>query len=438
MKRKMLLFTLALPVILCQNVQAQTTSSRLIGMAHLVNNGASFTPVDSSAYVYSGNRGGDLKHTLKYDSKATWNFLGDTAYNNAYMYLQTFDANNNITGQITEYWSGTSWVLSTNNLYFYSGTNTLDSEIQQIWGGTSWVPVAEDVYTYISGHLVEDEYLVWNGLTNSFGASSQKNYYYDPVSGNKINETDISWGSGVPVNTAEYSYTYTGTNQLATTTYSTWNGAGWDPSSKTSNTYDTTGNLTNTLHQTYSSATSTWVNTNMYSYSGFIGTTKNPSTGLYQNWDTAGGGQWDNVMQYSYAYNSTYNQLVSSIGESWNIVGHFEFALNDPKVSYYYETYNSSSSNVSVAPIAAGTDGANVYPVPAQNMLHVDLNWSKAQTASISIYDMTGRVVNEWTSDFGTQYFSAISVNHLASGTYFVKIIGAQGQQMVKQFVVAH
>jgi len=432
MKRKMLLFTLALPVIFIQHVQAQT-ASRLVGVAHLGSNGASFTPKDSTVYNYSGGRGGDMTHTLKYDNATSWDFLGDTAYSNANMYLQTFDANNNITSSTSSYWSGTGWVLSNKNIYYYDTAGKDTATVQQVWGGSAWVPVAKDVYTYIGSKVVVDQYQVWDGLTLSYTPNSQKNYYYDPVTGLKLNVTNITWVSGVPTNVDEYSYTYSGTN-LLTTNYSTWNGASWVNGTLTTNTYDSSGNMTNTLYQTYSTSTGSWVNNTLHLFSNFT-VSHSAQIDIQQTWDTTGGGTWNNLIQYTKSYNG-FNQITNSIGESWNVGGGFELALNDPMTNYYYNTY-TPSSNVSVKPVVAATNDANVYPVPAVNTLHVDLNWSDAQAAKIAIYDMQGKVVNEWTSDFGTQYFSAISVNHLPSGTYFVKINGANSQ-IVKQFVVAH
>ena len=433
MKRKMLLLVLAFPVIYCQNAQAQT-GSRLIGETHLVNNGASYTPVDSTDFVYSGNRGGDLHHALKYDNSTVWSYAGDTAYNNSNMYLQTFDANNNLLSSTSEYWSGTAWTLSTKNLYTYDISNTLTKMIVQSWGGTSWVPVSQDVYTYLGGKMVEDQYQAWNSLTLAFTPSSAKVYYYDPVSGNKTNETDLDLTSGT-VNTIQYIYTYSGTNQLLSTTFDNWNGSAWIPSTMTTNTYDTTGNLTNVLNQTYNTGTTTWDNTSLYNYSGFIGSTHNATINTYQTWDTTGGGRWDNVTQYNYSYNSN-NQLTQSVGVSWNIIDTFELALNDPMTNYYYESY-STTSHVGVSNVTAEVNNAAVYPVPAGNMLHINLNWSTPQTATIAIYDMTGKLVNSWVSDYGTQYFSSLTVNNLAAGNYFIKINGAS-EQIVKQFVVAH
>ena len=88
-----------------------------------------------------------------------------------------------------------------------------------------------------------------------------------------------------------------------------------------------------------------------------------------------------------------------------------------------------------VAAVAVGD--ANIYPVPAQNTLHVDLSWSQAQSSAISIIDAKGSVVNQWTSPVTAQYSSAVSLTNLADGLYFVKINGTQGE-IVKQFVIAH
>ena len=59
MKRKILLFTLALPVVLLQSAQAQTFS-RLVASADWTSNGAVYSPVDSATYAWSSGRGGAL------------------------------------------------------------------------------------------------------------------------------------------------------------------------------------------------------------------------------------------------------------------------------------------------------------------------------------------------------------------------------------------
>ena len=101
---------------------------------------------------------------------------------------------------------------------------------------------------------------------------------------------------------------------------------------------------------------------------------------------------------------------------------------------YYYQSY----STVAVNNVANEGNSANIYPVPAQNTLRIDLNWNVAQTATIAIYDMQGRMVSPVIDvPSVTEYRVGISVNNLATGTYIVRINGTQ-DQIVKQIVVAH
>ena len=91
MKRKMLLLTLAIPVILCNSARAQT-ASRLIAQSQYSSNGAIFTVDDSTAYTYSNGRGGDLNSQLKFDTATTWDYSGLIGgFNDSFNYIQTFD-----------------------------------------------------------------------------------------------------------------------------------------------------------------------------------------------------------------------------------------------------------------------------------------------------------------------------------------------------------
>ena len=433
MKRKMLLITLAIPAILSQNLQAQTSASRLTAKSDWVNNGVTFSPVDSTGYNFSGGRGGDLTHTLKYDNATTWNWVDtSTGYENFLNYIQEFDGNSNITSITYQYWSGTSWVLSTKTLYTYNSGNQLATMTQQTWGGTAFVPVSQDAYSYnAAGKLYLDVYGTWDALTSVFDQASQKTYIYNPSNTNIINETDENI-AGTPAYTYKYDYTYTSTNKMQNATKSMWNGTGWVAVSMTTNSYDGFDNLTNWLFQLWDIPSGTFINDSLHIYSYASGGTM-PQTDILQTWDNTGSGVWNNVMQFANTYNGA-NQLTSSVGTAWNVVGVFEHANGDPMAMYYYSTY---VPGVSVKNVTSIGGDANIYPVPAQNMLHVDLSWNQPQTATIAIYNMQGSIVRQWDAPATTQYNSAVSLDNLAEGSYFIKINGAEGQ-VVKQFVIAH
>ena len=441
MKRKMLLFTLALPVILLQNAQGQTFS-RLIAESHWQTNGISFSHLDSTDYKYSNGRGGsrNLSPTnidpisnnplpMQYDNSNTWNFVVDSAYNTLY-YFHAFDANNNVISTTTQNPNGTP---NTNTLYTYNASNMLTKIVFQTWDTATgqFVSQSEHTYTYNSaGKLYLDSMLTYVGITSSWQMNSLKAYYYDG-SLNMNNETDQAWVAGSPVYTNQWARTFSSTNQLLTTVLSTWSG-GWVLSTRYTHAYDSTGNPISIQYDSYNTGTSAYVPNLLYTYSSFTGSHL-PQTGYLQTWNNTGSGAWVNSKKYNYGYNS-FNQLLFSTGISWNISsGAYQYASGDPLDNYYYQLYSAAS----VKSITGAGGEANIYPVPAQNMLHVDLNWNEAQSATITILDMTGSIVRQWNAPSGLQYNSAVSVNNLATGMYIVKITGEKGQ-IVKQIIVAH
>ena len=428
MKRKFLLLTLALPVFLCSSMQAQTMS-RLVGVADYTSNGATLDVNDSTAYTYSNGRGGDLMHTLKYDVATNWVYVGDTAYNNNFYYIQSFDSSNNLVSTITQYWDGTTWVNWTNVVYSYNAGNQIATKTYQTWDGAAWLNQTQNVYGYNTAHqLYLDQNTTWDTTSMTFMPNTQQIYYFDSA-GRVIQEVDQTYNSVALVfdYTAQYMYSYSLITN--TTTYSSWTGSGFAPNFMYTDKYDSTGNLLTHLYQTYSGIS--WINQTLHVFSGFS-TAHMPTTEISQTWDTTGTGSWANVTKYTYAYNG-FDQLTSSVAQSWHVGGFWETAPGDRASSYYYETFTPES----VKNVASTGGNANLYPVPATSTLHIDLNWNVAQAGTVAMYDMNGREVSKMEVPFGTQFSGALSVNNLADGMYVVRITGTQAQ-MVKQIVVAH
>jgi hypothetical protein len=433
MKRIHLLITFAIPVLLCQNAHGQA-SSRLVAEAHWSNNGAVFLPVDSTVYVYNSNsRGGDLKNTLKFDNSTSWVY--DMAYHNATYWVQTFDANNNITTNIAETWNGSTWVLNTKMIYNYNGSMQLTGVVTQMWDSTAWVGVSEHVYTYNTGGKMQtDVSETW--ILGAYVPVSEKVYSYDLTNTFIINETDQNLAGGSPVYTNQYVYAYDSTtSQLRSATLSIWNGSGWANSTRQTKAYDTSANLITLLSQNYNAPLVRWDNANLTIYGHFTRRNSNmPQTQLDQVWSSAGSGAWNNMKQSMYSYNAK-NQMTSSMTESYNSsASRFEYQSGDPAANYYYQGYSS----VLVKNVTNTNGTANIYPVPAQGTLHIDLSWDNAQPATIAIYDMQGRMVTPMiATPTVAEYRAGVSVDNLAAGMYVVSINGTQGQ-IVKQIVVSH
>lgn len=438
MKRKKLLLTLAIPVLMMQNVQAQspvertsssTTMSRLIGIANYSNNGAIFLNSDSSALFYSNQRGGDLKHQLKFDNEVTWtkNLTNDSFYN-SYQYFQSFNGDNTLNQNIVEQWnSGVGlWINQNASNYWYDINGNVSTFIYQNWGGASWSSVSKDMYSYSSTNLLlQDMSFSYNlGIWDTAG---EVTYYYDSHN-NKSQETHATYAAGW-VNSMQIVYTYDTANRLLSVTKSNWNGGSWTPFNMYTYAYDMSGNQISKLYQVWNTANNTWLNTNLALYSSFV--SYNPQTEQDQNWDSTGSGSWNNVMLYAYTYNG-YFQMTSKTGESYNSGLGWEFANGDPKTYYYYGTYELSAvKNVT------NSFEANVFPVPAQNVVRLELQSVEPQAYTIALMDISGRILNQYSVASSTKYAGSFSVNNLPNGNYVVKINSEKGQ-IVKQIVVAH
>jgi hypothetical protein len=419
-------------MFLSQGADAQLSiSSRLIGQANWKHTGAVFTRQDSTAYTYlSTNRGGDLTTTLKFDNATKWVYLSDTVSVNNLHYLQDFDVNNNLLSTVTQTWSGTAWMNSTKALHTYNTANKLISTVMQVWDTSGvWMNVSRNQYTYTAGgQLLSDEMQVWSSSSSAFLPSTQKVYTYSGSTGKLTNIVSQNI-SGTPTYIDQFIFTHNSAGMPVDTIYTIWNVTTFDSAYRITNLYDTSGNRTEKLYQVYGS--SVWNNATLDIYRNFT-SMHMPQADTFKIWNSSGTGSWVENKLYTFTYNS-YGQLTSADAISWNPGVGWEYALNDPHANYYYGPYVSSG----VKPVTAIGGEANIYPVPAQNTLNIELKWNEAQAASIAILDMTGKVVRNWEVPVSAQYTSSVSVGNLAAGNYIIKISGAQGQ-IVKQLVVAH
>jgi hypothetical protein len=432
MNRKKLLLTLALPVLVGQGVQAQT-GSRLIAQANWHHNGATYVKDDSTAYTYlSGSRGGDLTHQLKYDNATTWIAIDDTTNLNSKNYVQDFYPDNKLKSTVTQSWNGTSgmWDPQTKVIYFYdSTTGQLTSSINETWSGSGWVNASQDLFTYdVSGNVYSDENKTWNTITNAFDPSSILYYFYS--GGNLTTLVGKTYSATLMAYDFSYKFDYTYTSgHLTSTTYRLWNSgtSSWVDIYRYTNEYDGSGNRLTNLYAVFSGGN--WVPDTLHVYSNFT-SSHLPRTEVVQLWSSVDS-SWKNQWQFTEAYNST-DQLTATMRMSRNASDLFwELTAGDNRSAYYYGAYSNAGVNNTAASVEA-----NVFPVPAQNMVFVDLKWKEAQAATLSLTDLQGRVIRSWGAN-GAQSHMSVLVNDLANGVYMIKI-NAGNDVIVKRVVVAH
>lgn len=127
---------------------------------------------------------------------------------------------------------------------------------------------------------------------------------------------------------------------------------------------------------------------------------------------------------------NSYNQLVRYYTTAWDMgTSTWKHSNGDDSVEYYYDF------PVSVADQQLADDvKITLYPNPASNNLHLQFNNSSIQVNTISVFDMAGNRIVHIIERDGMQH-KAISVAHLSTGQYILKLNTEQGS-ITKQFTV--
>jgi hypothetical protein len=458
---------LSLPLLGALSAQAQAqpkTASRLIAEATSVHNSTTFMLSDSTYMKYSNDRGGDLEHTMKYDLRHMLVYNPGTAsYANMGRMKQTWDAKSNMLTYTEEYWDAPSsqWINSQKFINEYDTFNNMITHITQVWNvsSNSWLNISRERHLY-NGDIFIDTVInqSWNSFSNDWQNQTLTITSYDLNNDpaietmlswnglqwtnaqrtlitfiNKMETSRISqfWNGSTWVNQIRYTHEYDTAGNMLNEIYSTWNNFSsvWDNSSKTAYTYDQANNMTEKLEQFWDFGTNNWRNSanSVYSYD----TSKNNILQIDQIWNNATN-FFQNVDRFRRTYNANH-QMTTQVADKWNIGGFWENRSGDQFNRYYYETYT-----LDIPATAKKLDAnLNIYPVPANNMLHIELGFTKPQAFTAAIISITGKVIRQWGEQPTASYSKSINVNDLPAGNYILKVNTAEGQT-VSQFAVTH
>jgi len=150
----------------------------------------------------------------------------DTATGNWLPYSQVFSdytSDTVLVKQTLNYWNGTSYILSTQNLYTY--TDGLITEVlYQYWDANSslWVNSFRQLYTYGINHK-ETEYLYQNWSDTVWKTRTQRISIYD-ASGNRVEYFNkrFSITTGLQLSGTHYITTYNSHNLITQDIRSSW------------------------------------------------------------------------------------------------------------------------------------------------------------------------------------------------------------------------
>jgi hypothetical protein len=445
--------------------KSTATESRPIAAAnYLFTSGVSYEFDDTTLISYSGERGCDSfltnikydqyisrkmvsnvltnvqKSNITYDGNdngltqldQTWN-AGLSTWVNSLNVIFTYDGDNNLLTYITQNWnSGTSsWDNSSKYTYTYDGDNNMLTEVRQYWdGGTmSWLNAEKQLYSYdVNNNELAHIQQYWNSGTTSWDNSTRTTNTYN-VDNDRTLMLRQGWNSGTSSwdNSYQDIYTYDGNHHMLTDINQDFILAVWQNDEKYTFAYS--GNdMTSVTEQNWNIGTSSWDNSGkmVFAYDG----NHNRLSEIEQPWN-AGTNSFENDKRSQYTYNG-YNQPTALWTDKWNS-GIWEVTTTDKKQYIYYEEYTVAS--------VANTTAANnfkVYPVPAQNVVTIEKTWAQPQDFTVSVIDLQGRLVRNYSEKAVTNYSRNIDVNQLPAGNYVLKLSTKNGKAAYQQFTVMH
>ncbi|RYD58194.1 MAG: T9SS type A sorting domain-containing protein [Sphingobacteriales bacterium] len=396
---------------------------RLVAKTFLNYRNGAITPVDSITYSFSGNRNGYTKkddwnndETVLFDESYTYVFSDvSRKYDQRYRRFQVYNADNTVNkvtyGQMQDYGQ---WKDTARYLYDYDDKGKMISSGLEVLQGVAWTLVKPSEISY-----------------NTVGVITEMNSLFDKLQ-----------------------LEYDGT-KLKSSTHSARVGSGtggWSLVAKTNYTY-TGDNVTTTVDQVWNASVNDWVNVNRIEYI-YSGTTLEGTEEF--TWD---GFNWQQSKTHSYTYDTKGNKLTDLL-QTWNISSHIY--VNAKKEIYSYNMY-SQPLNIStytwkdnawgvgegdtelrfyydfptsVASVDVEHASVHTYPVPATDIVNLNIDWTIPQQFSIALLDAQGRVVRQWEEAPQVKYLERISVSDLASGNYFIKVTGER-TQMTERLVIS-
>lgn len=399
-----------------------TAPVRLISSTKAIYDGSSFVAYDSSNYKYSSNRGGllDLDYTdnfLDFDESVYFKYApSENLYKSTFRYTQSFSANNSVLYRVQENWLNNQlqWQNNTRHEYLY------DPSFDQ---------------------LLRTNIQIWNGTW----AGNSVNYLISYSPKGDIIEVDFTTSKTFLV----YDQNHNITERLE---YKYMQGTGWDYTDKYSFQYNTSQQLTEYVYQRLINGI--WENFQKEEYSYTNG---NPSIAKHYNWESS---NWEVDHQKNFTYDGNDNKLTAEVQKWDDVTSSFintkkefwAYSAEQQPIAYYSQSWDEAAQNwtpkqgdfynrykyeyynpTSLPKEPNSPELVTVYPIPATDVLNLQLKTKPAGSTSGSIYDMQGKTVKTFQLNSSTE---TIPVNELPSGTYTLNI-SFNGKKIAQPIVIA-
>ena len=311
-----------------------------------------------------------------------------------------------------------TWLESTQQIRTFNAQDKLDTDIFMYWDGSDWVNSSRSVYTYdASGN---------NNLITYFN-------FIDPDWIENGNTSNTFNGSNLIVetisqfinpatmlteNVGKEILAYSG-DLLMSHEYYNWNTVAndWDATAYFRNLYNYSGSLIDDItSQSNDGMGSGWINTSLidYEYDG-----ENINMQTVQTWNDLDD-DWEDSSQTRYTYDMN-DQIIEVNTFSWIFP---EFWIPNFRIIAYWSEAALSITDKKLL------DG-KAYPNPFNSELNISLKSALETEGLLQIFDINSKEISKTELNKGTKY---ISMNNpsLANGIYFVKITNQNFNQTFK------
>jgi len=278
--------------------------------------------------------------------------------------------------------------------YTYNASNKLIYLKAEEWDTLNnvWNPIFADSFFYTGSNMSLVKGFTYDVVMASWIKSELYTLTYD-VSNNLTAVLTQIWEplSSAWIDDRKSDYLFNGSNQLLSSLNTNWDGSVWTPEYKDSFQYA----------------------------SGPY-----PSERIYQEWDP-GTSVLVNLQKNLYLFNSL-NQITEDNSFMWNTLS--SGWDNGDKFNYYYENYTPQG----LTETNAISGNLTLYPVPVGDVLHVHANWNESQSSTLTMTDMTGKIVCSIKCPASKQATQKIDVTSFKPGIYTITMKGAQGMMTQK------
>lgn len=383
------------------------TDSRAVGFAYYSFDNGTLGLEDSSHAYYNSNLGYDFAvDEWRYQIAKSWDALGTENYRISH----TFDSKNRISTALYEYLDIATWKTEEMTWYTFAPNGQIAITKDAYYNGLAW-DTTLTTYTYnTQGNILTQLTERYNDMTSAW-----ENDYRVTNTYNSNGLLDVSLSESYNTGTSQWengyrtTHAYNSNKQLITTTNEMYMMGNWQQGGQQAYTYDVNGNVSVELHKSWNGVSFEDYERLTHIYNG-----KDKISTTYESYV---GSNWVNWRQQTYSYNS-YHQSTVETNKSWDIASsQFIFKQGDDEQRYYYEEFPNSVKDATVA-----KGSMKVYPVPAGNELNLKTNFATAQNATVTMFDMTGRMVKQLSLPTATQHSQRVDVSSLPAGHYTVQL----------------